>query len=179
MPAGRTALIWAKLLPLGLTKRLIRRRLRLNNYQMAHVWTFPGEVLTIRQLQDLHAMVATYYTMPEIAQMVANDGFKPSSPMNLVIKDVCNILMSNEGQKHWDSFMATKRGGKTGKYLKTKKEKAKVSREVFTRISDELATDEVLTEFSIEHQRLKELRERTESKGSDLLPGDVGPIVSI
>lgn len=166
-------------MPLGLTKRGIYRRLRLTAYQKRHVWESPGTILTFPQIQALCGLVAPHYTLTEIATLLATDDYKAKSQLHKQMAEVIQILCTDEGQHHWDEFMARKRACPTAKQRKAKKEKKRVSREVFTRISDELATDEVLAEFSIEHKRLSELKERESLEGVDPLPGDSGPIVSI
>lgn len=178
----KLATVWVKLFPLGLTKQTVKYHLSLNNWQLQHVWTRPAAVLTLPQVHRLCGLVAPHYPLPELAKLLVADEYRPASELNTALQEAIKILMTDEGQAHWDEFMARKRAGNQGIVKKrAKKEKIRVSRQVFPRISDELATDENLTEFNLEHKRLAELKESQERlKGSDTSSSDgSGPIVSI
>lgn len=128
-----------------------------------HVITFP-------QLRLLHSLVASHYSLPELAKLLSIDEVRKDTELYDAMRKTMEILLTTEGQQHWDEYIARKKGYPGTKRRLDKKLKIKQHRESFPRISDEAVTDEIVIEFAIEHERLKSEAGRKDISSTDSLP---------
>ena len=107
------------------------------------------------------------------------DYYEKNSQLSDTHQAFLNTLMTQEGRDNWDRFIIRKRGNKPKGVRPALKEKKRVAKEVFTRLCDTDATDEVQIEFLTEQDRLRQIAELSRESNDPGKVSDSGPNVSI
>ncbi len=175
MATREPAVIWREMFRLGLTKRSICKYLGIPAAKRSTLWYNPNAVMTFTHLRLLSGLVASHYTIRQLAELLTKDYIPAKSVITEDFIKALGILMTPEGLEQWDSFIKRKNTRNNKSVRKDKAAKFDRNRNAYKRLCADNVEHTDIVEFVVERERLDAIS----SVQSPIPPVDNSPSVKI